>query len=992
MTTNKGNTAFLSTTLKTIGFLAILLFFSIAAQAQNTKGDKPIPNQKQVREAKFKTVKKRKRVKTRDISGRRLRTLNKSSASRANRRWEQTDPYRGRTQTKTDRAAKPRGRIFDTPPSDRSRAWKGDISGHKIRIQSRKNRSARTNVFPQKGPYVNNSSQKPRKPIVYKRTASGALPVRRVPQDRQRAWKGNIKGGPVGTPSRSARYKKIYPQSGRFVNHSSKSGRDVQRTYPNESKIRKAAKRESSGSRAKRINVFPNTRSGPFIQRGKKNVYWGKFSKGEKPYKGDITGRPVRMRNFRSTPAGLVGRDSLKFFGRKPGGDRAYGGRTGGGFNTPRRGAQSLKGSGFKSISGKNKNRSPLPPRAPGIGADGINYSGRFRRGELSPGFSRQGTGFAGNIKSRRQAKGGGSISGKRWNNNGTPIPVRTPRGGTGIGDYSGTFRRGELSPGFSRQGTGFAGNIKTKRPNKGGGSISGKRWNNNGTPIPVRTPRGGTGIGDYSGTFRRGELSPGFSKQGTGFAGNIKTKRPDKGGGSISGKRWNNNGTPIPVRTPRGGTGIGDYSGTFRRGELSPGFSKQGTGFAGNIKTKRPQKGGGSISGKLWNNNATPIPVRTPKNTGIAGYSGTFKRGELSPGFNKQGADFSGNIKTKRPEKGGGSISGKLWNNNGTPIPVRTPKNTGIAGYSGTFKRGELSPGFNKQGADFAGNIKTKRPEKGGGSISGKVWNNNGTPIPGRTPSNNARKAAGYPGNYKLFDLTPSKVYQGEEFTGYIKAKKPKKGGGSISGDMWNNNETPIAVRTPSNDAKAAGYAGNIKLSRFRKNYVQNPNASDESIKKQRPDKTTYEVAGLQVKVRQGNYQNKPHAAKGALPGIAPSKSSVKAAEYAQGVKMNWNYKHNPLSASEALKGRAPNKAYAKIGDYQGNIKMKKYRDNRLHPDAQFAHGFRDNVKDERTILMNIKLMWAKLFKKSDTQPDHLKDKERRPRYDKREKGLWYE
>ena len=70
----------------------------------------------------------------------------------------------------------------------------------------------------------------------------------------------------------------------------------------------------------------------------------------------------------------------------------------------------------------------------------------------------------------------------------------------------------------------------------------------------------------------------------------------------------------------------------------------------------------------------------------------------------------------------------------------------------------------------------------------------------------------------------------------------------------------------------------------------------------------------------------------------------------------------------------------------------MRKYNDNRLHPDAQFAHSFRDNVKEERTIFMNIKLMWAKLFRKSETQPDHLKDRVRRPRYDKREKGLWYE
>ena len=717
--------------MKTIGPFVVLVCFSLPGLAQNTKGDRPIPNQKQVREARFKTFKKRKRIKTRDISGRRLRTLNKSSASRANRGWEQPDTYRGRDRAKTDKAARPRGRIFDTPPSDRSRAWKGDISGHKIRIQSEKSRSARSNVFPQRGPFVNNPSKKPRaRPKVYQRTASGAFPVRRVPQDRQRAWKGNIKGGPVGTPSRSGRYKKVYPQSGRFVNHSSKSGRDIQRAYPNESKIKRAAKRESPSRRGKRGSVFPHTRSGPFIMRGKKNVYWGKFSKGEKPYKGDITGRPVRMRNFRSVPAGLVGRDSLKFFGRRPRGDKAYRGRAGGGWG---------------SVRGRNKNLAPLPPRAPGIGADGVNYSGRFRRGELSPGFSRQGTGYPGNLKSRRRAKGGGSVSGKRWNNNGTPIPVRTPR-------------------------------------------------------------------------------------------------------------------------------------------------------------------------------------------------------------------------------------------------------NTAIAGFSGTFKRGEISPGFSKQGIGFAGNIKTRRPEKGGGSVSGKVWNNNGTPIPGSTPSNNAKKAAGYPGNYKLFDLKPSRVYQGEAFTGYIKAKKPKKGGGSISGDMWNNNEAPIDVRVPPRDAKAAGYAGNIRLARLRRNYIQNPNASSASIKKQRPDKTSYEVAGLQVKVKQGDYRNKPHAVKGALPGVAPSRSTVKASEYARGMKMNWNYKHNPNSAQDALMGRAPDKAYARIGDYQGNTKMKKYGGGRLHPDAQFAHGHRNNVKEERTILMNIRLMWAKLFKKSDTQPDHLKDRERRPRYDKREKGLWYE
>ncbi len=871
MKSKQNNTAtFLFFGLRIVGFLTLIFMVSFHANAQNTKGDQPVPNQRQLRENKFKRIKKPKTPKARDISGRRLRTLNKSSASRANARWQQPDPYSERKSRTADRPASPRGRIFDTPPSDRQRAWKGNVSGHKIRVQSEKARSARSNVFPQRGPYVNNPSKKPQtKPRIYTRTASGAKPIKRIPQDRQRAWKGDIKGGPVGTPSRSGQNRKIFPQKGPFVNHYSKSGRDIQRTYPNNSKISKAAKRETGKPPGKRLSRFPGSRSGSFIVRGKRNVYWGKFSKGEKAFTRDISGRPLRTRNFKSLQPALIPQDSVRFFGRRPSGDRAFDGKTSGGFLSIFRGKQTLPGAGYKSISGSGKSNRPLPPRAPGMGARGINYSGTFKRGELSPGFSRQGVGFAGNIKSKRSPSGGGSVSGRIWNNRQNPIPVRTPRGGAGLAGYQGNFRRGELQPGFTKQGVGFAGNIKAKRPDKGGGSISGKRWNNRNTPIPVRTPRGGAGIGDYSGTFRRGELQPGFTKQGADFAGNTKTKRSEKGGGSISGKLWNNRNTPIPVRTPKGGGGIGDYS--------------------------------------------------------------------------------------------------------------------------GTFKKGELQPGLGKQGADFAGNIKTKRPEKGGGSISGKLWNNQGNPLPGRTPPGSAREAAGYPGNYKLFDLYPSRIYQGEEFTGHLKAKKPKKGaGGSISGKLWNNNEEPIQVRTPG--VKEGDYEGRIKLSGLRKNYVQNPNASKESIKKQRPDKTTYEVAGLQVRVREGDYKNKPNAAKGSLPGVAPSRSSVKASEYARGVKMNWSYKHNPVSADEALKGRAPGRAYAKVGDYQGNVKMKKFNDGKLHPDSKFAHGFRDNVKGERTILMNFKLMWAKLFKKSDTQPDHLKEKERRPRYDKREKGLWYE
>jgi hypothetical protein len=304
----------------------------------------------------------------------------------------------------------------------------------------------------------------------------------------------------------------------------------------------------------------------------------------------------------------------------------------------------------------------------------------------------------------------------------------------------------------------------------------------------------------------------------------------------------------------------------------------------------------------------------------------------------------------------------------------------------------------------NFSGNIKARRPLKGGGSVSGKIWNNKETAIDVRQPGSGSMRAGNFSGN--------------------IKARKPQKGGGSVSGITWNNKERPIDVRIPKgDDAAAVGYAGKKKI---RRGYVQNPNAHEESTLKQRPDESTYLVAGLQVKVKQGKYETKPKAAEGSMPGIGPkdgtikasryggnvklarnykhnprshkdaldgippTSASVKASEYSSSMKQYWKYKHSPLGSDEALKVRAPNKAYARIGDYQGNIKMSKFNDHRLHPDAQFAHKKRGNVKEDRTIMMDVKLLWSKLFKKSDTQPASVKEKPLRPRYDKSEKGLW--
>jgi hypothetical protein len=391
------------------------------------------------------------------------------------------------------------------------------------------------------------------------------------------------------------------------------------------------------------------------------------------------------------------------------------------------------------------------------------------------------------------------------------------------------------------------------------------------------------------------------------------------KGGGSVSRKGWNNNRVPIAVRAPRSEQG-GEFSGNIRAGRK--GFANQGEGFSGTIKARRPLKGGGSVSGKGWNNNQVPIAVRAPRSEQGGEFSGNIRAGRK--GFANQGEGYSGSTKARRPAKGGGSVSGKVWNNEQTPIQVRAPKS--------------------EQGGEFSGNMRAGK----------RVFEN-----------------------------------QGEEFTGNIKARKPAKGGGSVSGKLWNNDESPIQVRAPKSE-QGGEFAGNMKL---RRGYIKNPNAAELALKKQRA-KTTYLADGLQIRVKQHPYGEKPKAAEGSLPGWRPSKESIRASEFTKQVK-SYRYIRNPNSAGDALKVREPGKAFARETDFQGNIKMKKFDlfgKKGLHPDAQFMKTNKNNVAGEKDAVTNFKLWWARLFKKNDTQPDHLKDKGHKPRYDKGEQGLWYD
>jgi hypothetical protein len=903
--------------------------------AQNTKGDKPAAPTS--RETRFKTPKPSKqKTKPRRFKGRGDKPGAPAVAL----------PSRSR---KGEQAGKPVAPNFHrTKPNAKQRAWRGDITGQ--RVQPRSSASRARNVYPQ--PEYTNYSSRDLKRILQNNDNPNVKRVRRLqrqnasrsrvgrpikpvytkskPRDKQKAWRGDISGRPVrsrvpGGMSESGvteeapagvRTQKRNLAKNRSILSGTSSGR-AGKNHPAGGFYRNRAGRSRyqvsqssffnlTPARTGRVSgrkIVPRSASAAYLAKKSTNT-WAHFKRPkrrqERAYTTDLAGKKLRTRNFETQRPELINL-TLHYTRRAAAGERPYRGPAAGSYvsktrvgqrawkgdvarralragKSPRSAERAfsglLKGGGFQSATshGERKQGLPIPVKKPGIEAAGIGkYRGNISMNQRK-GFGNQGEEYSGNIRAKRILKGSGSISRARWNNRGTPIQGKSPgRGADRIGKFQGNLRSGRR--GFNDQGEQYAGNIKAH----------GRRGFNN---------QGEGSTGNIKAVRR------GFSNQGEEYSGNMKMRRLQKGGGSRSGEHWNNKGTPVLVKVPKGkSAGMAGYQGNLR-GDRK-GFRDQGEEYTGNIKTRRPDKGGGSVSGKLWNNNESPV------------------RGKDFSGDVVRVSRFSGHIKAKRPEKGGGSVSGKLWNNDESPI------------------RGKDFSGDVVRVSRFSGHVKAKRPEKGGGSVSGKLWNNDESPIRGKDFSGD--------------------VVRVSRFSGHIKAKRPEKGGGSVSGKLWNNNETPIAVRIPKN-AEDKNFSGNLKAARTGMN---------------------------------------PRSSKEALPGVKPTNASVKAANFSRGTRRTWDYIRNSSASDESQRVREPGRAFARSTDYQGSIKIKRFdlfKKSALHPDAKFVKLNKNNVPEEKDAVTNFKLWWARLFKKSETQPDHLKENSRKPRYDKGESGLWYE
>ncbi len=502
--------------------------------------------------------------------------------------------------------------------------------------------------------------------------------------------------------------------------------------------------------------------------------------------------------------------------------------------------------------------------------------------------------------------------------------------------------------------------------PLRAGKAPAGKA--NTGRPVPGKAPGiGAFGVGKYRGNIKANQRR-GFANQGEEYAGNIRMRKTLESAPGVSNYKGNIRGGK------RAFNNQGEqYTGNIRVNRKR-GFSDQGEQYTGSIKTKG--KRGFNDQGEEYTGNIKQNRRRGLRDQG-EGYAGNIRGGKR--GFNDQGEGYSGNIKTRR----GFNDQGEEYTGN-----IKTGKrgfNEQGERYAGNIK---VRRGFNDQGEEYTGNIKARRPEKGGGSVSGKLWNNKNTPIAVRPPRGQTQIAR-YQGNIKAGKGFQN---QGEEYSGNIKARKPENGGGSVSGKLWNNNETPIQVRTPKS-RQGGDFSGNVRLARNA--YKKNPKSADSALPVYGEKNEQGGDFQGHLKLARNGYKRNPNSSDSALPVLKPSQATEKAGGYARGARRDWDYIRNPSSADASLRTREPGRAFARSTDYQGSIKFKKFDlfgKSDLHPDAKFVKLNKNNVPEEKDMLTNFKLWWARLFRKNETQPDNLKEKERKPRYDKGEAGMWYE
>lgn len=642
---------------------------------------------------------------------------------------------------------------------------------------------------------------------------------------------------------------------------------------------------------------------------------------------------------------------------------------------------------------------------------------------------------YAGNRKARKRIQGGGSIS-AFWNNKGTPIPGRGP-GPTGESGYTGRMPLSAL-PGYGPgKSSTYSGNMPLRGgygPGKsstyqGNMSLRGGYGPGKSSTYTGKMPlRGGYGPGKsstYAGNMPlRGGYGPG---KGSTYQGKRKAGKPRKGGGSITGG-WNNSGNPIAGRGPSQ-QGESSFTGRMPLSAM-PGYGPtKASTYQGKRKGYKPLKGGGSITG-FWNNDGRALRKRDRSAIDIAssGYKGNMPLSAMpSYGTGKEGT-YTGTMKARKPLTGGGGSITKGWNNNEQPIQGKGPGKYDVGSFKGSLPLSAIpSYGDPKIGV-YQGAMKAKKPIKGAGGSITTQWNNNNQPIQGKGPGK--YDVGRYTGNLPLCALPGYGDGKEGSYQGNLKRKDSKPGQSQGTERGRTKSLTFLRLGDPNHMGlnhreKHLQVKNDLpkELSRAERQRI----SDSEGLRRGRTQSLSFFSLGDPTRgglhAELGNKKRKndlPREIRGKnrlrLPdsegmdrGRTRSFAFLKLGDPEHGGlhAQSGNFKRkrdlpreikgkNRLRIADADgldNGRSRTFSFWAIGNPTrgGLVRTPAQARGRLHPSADYTkpgHYYNSIEKKEQPV--KVKLWFAQLFKKNANQPDAVKEKERRPRYNKNEREIW--
>lgn len=465
----------------------------------------------------------------------------------------------------------------------------------------------------------------------------------------------------------------------------------------------------------------------------------------------------------------------------------------------------------------------------------------------------------------------------------------------------------------------------------------------------------------------RIGNNEPPRGTKGTKFSGRGKSKTVEKGKGT------RHRGDPVPTEqriagnpTKKKRTSGSNYQ--ERIGNNEPPRGTKGTNYQGRGRPKSIDRSKGTdYKGDVVPLETNRVKGNPTKKIDKSGKAYRERTGQQGPPSDTPGTKFAGRGRPKTIRGG----------NDGTTYEGQsTTGSTSNAGGRATIY-GERGKNFNKGGVP-----EIKRQEQGA------EWKGN---------LKESKVLSGSPGTEYRGNLKGNKVIEGTpgtQFRGHLKTgrKKIYDYGGDWAGDLKLKDTKPdtrastyaIKGMRPKEIRQGPGttYEGNLKGSKKIVNWDGADFEGHLKVKrnpKVKTEGTTYA----------GNLRVKPNA-RVKTPGTTFAghyKVSTSRRIKTEGVDFQGDFK----ASTKFSKNRFYRQKSREQQLFAGNYKVRRTKGKDLHPSATYSGGRLKDPNKRDDFSRQWKLLVAKTQKNAD-QPKHLKIKNKKPKYDPKEKDLWYD